>query len=58
MIFVFVCANIIAVSRTAPGFGNVDDDDEDDDSTNVPATATPHKKKGRFSGEEGQTDLL
>ena len=59
MIFVIVHANVITVSSTAPGLGNVDDDDEDDDSTNLlPATATPSKKKGRFSDEEGQTDLL
>ena len=58
MIFVFVCANIIAVSDTTPCFGNADNDDEDDDSMNFPATATPSKKKGHFSDEEGQTDLL
>ena len=58
MIFLFVLANVITASNTVLGFGK-DDDNEDDDSTNLlPATATPSKKKGRFSDEEGQADLL
>ena len=58
MMLVLALAAIIAVSSTAPGFGKDDDDDDDDSINLLPATAAPSKKKGHFSDEEGQADLL